>query len=65
MGRLARIAGKILLLVVALAALAFGWAYMTAMSRYTKKWTAHADTFPIPFPAPGGSSGCAFWWSMP
>ena len=55
MGRLARIAGRILLVVLALAIGAFAWAYTTSMGRYTKKWTAHADTFPIPFPAPGQS----------
>ena len=55
MGRLARIAGRILILVLVLFAGAFAWAHTAAMSRYSKKWTAHADTFPIPFPAPGQS----------
>ena len=55
MGRLARIVGRILLLVLALAVVAGAWAYTTSMGRYTKKWTAHGDSFPIPFPAPGQS----------
>jgi cytochrome c553 len=52
--KLARIAGKLLLVVLALAVVAGAWVFLKSSGLYHKHWTnAHADSFPIPFPAPG------------
>lgn len=59
MARIARIAGKVLLGLLALMIAAIGWAFVTSQQRYQKHWTAHDASFPIPFPVAGADSGAA------
>ncbi len=48
--KLLKILGGLVLLVVVLGLAAFLWAKQTSAARYSKMWTAHDASFPIPFP---------------
>jgi len=48
--KILKILGILVLVVVVLVVGALAWAFHTANARYTKTWTAHDATFPIPFP---------------
>ncbi len=42
--------GGLFLVVLLIAGAALAWAFYTANAKYTKMWTAHDATFPVPFP---------------
>ncbi len=50
MKKLLGLLGRILLVIVVLAAGFYAWAWWTSSNRYDKQWTAHEAIFPIPFP---------------